>query len=265
MSDVCRTIELITDFRNIGTDNIFKGYLNTNEEIDKVLSITDVKNKDVLTVQGSSDQLFKCLEKDAKSIETFDINYLTKYYFYLKKNYLLAFSKLIDKNTTKAEISFALNFFNKSNPDELEAYVFWNELLKHISNDDFFKFFYVWPHSLELDIEKVKYRLKDFKLYFHLFNIFENTFYPDKKYDVVIMSNIMESLSIESKTAEVLSRVVKPTGEVICTNLSTFNVSEHSLYERARMDENFYYKEGLIIKEEDTNELYQMAYKYVRK
>ena len=57
-------------------------YTRTNENLNLLLKDIEVKNKKVLTVLASSDQLFYFLLKNAKEVETFDINVLTKYFFY---------------------------------------------------------------------------------------------------------------------------------------------------------------------------------------
>lgn len=64
-------------------------YTRTNENLNLLLKDIEVKNKKVLTVLASSDQLFYFLLKNAKEVETFDINVLTKYFFYLRKWNLL--------------------------------------------------------------------------------------------------------------------------------------------------------------------------------
>lgn len=262
-SDVYNTIKLIRVPFWDGIDNIYRPYFNTNEKLDVVYSIAGIKDKDVLCVQASTDHMFKCIENDAKSIDTFDINYLAKYFYYLKKNYLLAFNKNMDGSVTKDELYYVLKCFDTTNKDEEEAYNFWSELFPLISLNDFFSLFYICPNYLDYDIEKIKYIIKNLKLNFHLINVFENAFINDKKYDVVILSNIFESTGILSKSHELLKRIVNPYGEIICSNLATFNVNEHSIYERAKMEEYFYYDKGITVIED--NIPYQIAYKYIKK
>lgn len=60
-------------------------YPFSNENINAAFNNFDLKGKDFLTVLASSDQTFDLYLRGAKSVFTFDINPLTKYYFYLKK------------------------------------------------------------------------------------------------------------------------------------------------------------------------------------
>ena len=79
MNDVNNTLRLLNIYviNNIG--NYGKLYINTNEPIRDVLSICDFNNKKVLTVLASSDQLLAISELNPSTIDTFDINILTKY------------------------------------------------------------------------------------------------------------------------------------------------------------------------------------------
>ena len=61
-----------------------KIYFETNEDLDKIFKDIDFSDKDVLSVLASSDQLFKLNSLDTKSIETFDKNKLTYYYYYFR-------------------------------------------------------------------------------------------------------------------------------------------------------------------------------------
>lgn len=261
--DVESSLDLINyPFLDESTD-CFKMYFNTNEKLDKVFSIVDMKDKNVLTVQASSDQLFKCMEHGAKEIDTFDINYLSKYYFYLKKYYLLEYSDMPHYGDSKLMFLELLKKFNKEDIDELEAFLYWKKLFEYISIEEFYRMFYIYPYYLDYDIDKIKERLENFKLNFNLINMFDNNYYTDKKYDIVIMSNIMESTGVLSKSHKQLERLVVPEGEVLCSNLATYSVLEHSLYERANMDLYFRYNEGL--KEIDDGHDYQLCYKYIRR
>ena len=71
-------------------------YPFTTENINGMFSHFNFKNKDCLSVLGSSDQVFDMYLRGAKSVTAFDINPLTEYLFYLKKSAL-------DANLTKEE------------------------------------------------------------------------------------------------------------------------------------------------------------------
>lgn len=61
-----------------------------NENIKELFSYFDVENKDCLSILGGSDQVLDLFLNGASSITAFDINSLTKYYFYLKKAALIS-------------------------------------------------------------------------------------------------------------------------------------------------------------------------------
>lgn len=65
--------------------NYSKLYRSTNERLSKILSMYDFKDKNVLSVLASSDQLLSSYFLGAKNVDSFDSNVLTFYYFYLRK------------------------------------------------------------------------------------------------------------------------------------------------------------------------------------
>ena len=71
-------------------------YPFTTENINGMFSHFNFKDKDCLSVLGSSDQIFDMYLRGAKSVTAFDINPLTEYLFYLKK-------AALDANLTKEE------------------------------------------------------------------------------------------------------------------------------------------------------------------
>ena len=78
-------------------DDIFDMlYPFTTENINGMFSHFNFKNKDCLSVLGSSNQVFDMYLRGAKSVTAFDINPLTKYLFYLKR-------AALDANLTKEE------------------------------------------------------------------------------------------------------------------------------------------------------------------
>ena len=102
--DIDKVIKIVTGETSC-TDDFAALYKNTNEDLTKILKDIDFKDKKVLTVQASSDQLFSSLILGAKEVDTFDANRLTEYYYYLrkwcleetKKYYLTANDKQLEK------------------------------------------------------------------------------------------------------------------------------------------------------------------------
>lgn len=91
-------------------------FLFTNENISGYLDkMDDLSGKSVLSVAGSGDHAFECLLRDAKSVDTFDVNYLQKHVIELK-------SKMIKHLPYKSFMRF---FFD-------ERYFFDREIIKPI-------------------------------------------------------------------------------------------------------------------------------------
>ena len=117
-----------------------KIYPFSNENIAKCLSNFNLKEKDCLTVLGSGDQALDMFYHNAKTIDAFDINPLTKYYFYLKKaalmsrisyqEYLRFFCyEFYPKHYTENQEAFNEKTFNKLVPYlKDDNYTFWSSL-----------------------------------------------------------------------------------------------------------------------------------------
>ena len=63
----------------------YKIFSQTNENLDALFKNFDFKNKEVLSVLGSSDQMLASYYYGAKSVETFDRNLYAAYYTYFRK------------------------------------------------------------------------------------------------------------------------------------------------------------------------------------
>lgn len=265
MNDVNNTLRLLNIYviNNIG--NYGKLYINTNEPIRDVLSICDFNNKKVLTVLASSDQLLAISELNPSTIDTFDINILTKYYFYLKKWYFLRNHKFISYGLNKEEIRDCLICADLSNLDEFTAYYYWIILFKKITIEEFYDLFYLAYEKFNIgDIEEVEQFYLNYNLNFKLMNIFNNNEFNDK-YDVIVLSNILESLPDGTRLGYILNNMLLPKGEVICSNVATISINENHLYERAQMEDLFEYCDGIWKYDTYLEKDVQVAYKYVKK
>ncbi len=211
-------------------------YIFTNENIKACFNHFDFKNKDVLSVLASSDQVFDMFLRGAKSIDTFDINPLCKYYFALKKAAILALDR-----------ADFINFFSYSNPNFLndfifkeisknlknDNYIFWETLFNHKNKDDLYRLF-------ELDLANQTLYLSDnenYKLLQSKINLLSVRFTNcdiydlinilDNKYDIIYLSNILGRLGFKSNFLNnesmnnfisflnSLSKYLKDNGEII--------------------------------------------------
>ena len=191
-------------------------YPFTNENIKDMFSCFNFKDKECLSILGSSDQVFDMYLRGAKSVTAFDINPLTKYLFYLKRAALRA-------DLTKEEY---LSFFCSSeNYDEFKksfneetftrivpflkgnSYKFWTELYTRYSGykireqDCLFSFDEYKRSTLESIVyylsdewfEKVKEISSSIKITFVNENI--KDLILSKNYDLMYFSNLIQYAS----------------------------------------------------------------------
>lgn len=65
-------------------DNYNSIYFHSNEYLREIFDAVNVEGKDVLTVLGSGDQALYMYDRGAKSVDLYDKNSLTLYYYYLR-------------------------------------------------------------------------------------------------------------------------------------------------------------------------------------
>ncbi len=208
-------------------DNYYKLYYRANENLVDIYLDLDFEDKDVLSVVSSSDQIFTPMLLGAKSVDGFDRNRLTKYYYYLRK-WVIKYNRevypmeLLDGNSEY--LSKLLNKVKVSSNEEADAYRFWNLLLSHGTSFD--SLFYVDDKNKgeTLFEDNVKYlqKLKFDDLNFNNYN-FLNPINSEKKYDYILMSNIIEYCRGEDEryisVRDNLSNLLNDNGIVICSHL----------------------------------------------
>ena len=187
-------------------------YPFTNENIKDMFSCFNFKDKECLSILGSSDQVFDMYLRGAKSVTAFDINPLTKYLFYLKRAALRA-------DLTKEEYLsfFCSSEFKKSFNEETftrivpflkgNSYKFWTELYTRYSGykireqDCLFSFDEYKRSTLESIVyylsdegfEKVKEISSSIKITFVNKNI--KDLLLSKNYDLMYFSNLIQYAS----------------------------------------------------------------------
>ena len=75
---------VVADNKVLESDEYGKMYYRTNEDLVEAYLDTDFQGKEVLSVLASSDQVFTARVLEAKTVDAFDKNRLTLYYFYLR-------------------------------------------------------------------------------------------------------------------------------------------------------------------------------------
>lgn len=252
LSDAIDSCKNVIDNNVKSTRYTGKIYRNTNEILSSILRPEQIKDKDVLSVMASSDQVFSAYYLGAKSVDTFDANLLAYYYFFLKKwnllsngtHYIPADNKLLEKCLSEHDQTI----------EEKRAYIFWKEILKYIKDNSlyyselFYKGSIWWNVPYQNDIEEMKTIISKVSPSYSRFNIYEPVSLP-KQYDVIILSNILEYLYEEDEDLiyyEKLNTVVrnllsllKPEGIVISSNILDYEYANNFIFEKY-----FEYKEG---------------------
>jgi len=193
-------------------------YMFTTENINAVINHLNIYNRTVLTVSSSGDQIFNMLLNKASLVESFDINYFLKYYFYFKEASIrtLNYNEFLDfyflkKVGPNNKVFNDEVFFKKILPSikDNSAKKFWETLFKGYSgkilyNSNLFirnngrKNTYIkcnnYLHN-EANYIALKKLLINYNYIYYQINIFENiTALKNQKYDIIYLSNILDKL-----------------------------------------------------------------------
>lgn len=190
-------------------------YTFTTENINGYIKYFDLKNKSLLTVGSSGDQILNAYFYGARDITLFDINPYAKYYVYLKVAAILSltynefqcffFKRGSDNNSNKDV--FSPNLFNKMKlimkELDYEAFYFFNELFSLYDDDTIriryslfdddeyrnvvIKNFNIYLRNEEL-YNKLKKKLYDIHFKYINGNIFEDNI--NLQYDNIFLSNL---------------------------------------------------------------------------
>lgn len=223
-------------------------YQNTNGDLKNVLSVTDFSDKDVLSVMGSADQVFSAYYLGAKSVDTFDKNRFTYYYFYLKKWCMMKYKNIKIPNDL-GMILEALELCDNSE-EEKNAYSFWRKVIEYciFKNREFSNNRYLfsvsrdgWSVPYFDDEDEMEKIISSKKANFTHCNIFL-PMNCTKQYNIIILSNILEFLREDNIDIVIsnLKKLLKDNGVIICSN-----VCYDKAYEKEQFEANgFLYQSG---------------------
>ena len=188
-------------------------YGYTNEELDLFLPILPIKDKKVLTVASSGDQILSCALNGAKKIDAFDINPFQIYYsklkiaaikalnvkeynnYFFNKDYKSIFSKelykkirlYLDNNTKKFFDELYLNGFE---------YKFENLVCNFILHDQFIK---ELEYTKEDNYDITKDNVNNACINYISCDFFKLHRYLKDVYDVMLFSNMYEWFNFKQK------------------------------------------------------------------
>lgn len=207
-------------------DGYSRIYSKSNENLVEQYKLADFKDKDVLTVLASSDQLLSAYYYGANLVDTFDINRLTIYYYYLRRWSIIYNHELYPNIYNLEHLTNLVNKVIPTTEQEQIAKEYYQNLLATDSNI-YMLFFtnHVQPKGrlpYKTSEEIAEFMKKD--LNFHQYNMFEPQDI-EKKYDIVVLSNIMDwargNSGFISNTCNNLVRITKPSSIILCSNLTS--------------------------------------------
>lgn len=192
-------------------------YFTTTENISLYLDRESYNKDKVLTVLGSGDQTFSLISKGFRSIDTFDINKLEYYVYYLKK----AMIKRLEFETylKVCERFTYLSFFDelkellKKLKDYMpeDVYEYFRMLFEYIEKEENKDLLDLYYETREGDLRAVIPYLRSEETYLDLRKIIDevevNMYFGDarsisselnNKYDLILLSNIADYLGSSS-------------------------------------------------------------------
>lgn len=219
-------------------------YLNSNEQLDSVFTDFDFRDKNIFSVLGSGDQAFHLINRGARRVDLFDINVLTKYYFYLRI-WMIKYLDLFYYNNhlSSSFINQLLEIVTPTNENEKDALYYWKKLMKkNIFNDYEGLIFSRDSVNVKKNYITDLERIKDYisRNDFNISNIdITGDIIPTNKYDYVILSNINEWLFADSYSkiwqyVRNIDDLLCDDGIAICSRLRTDDCDKRarSIFER---------------------------------
>lgn len=216
--------------------NYNRVYYHSNENLKEFFSFVDVKDKDVLSVLASGDQVFHLYDKDAKSVETFDVNRLTFYYYYIR----LWTVKYLGEYYP--EFKFSIGFIKRllgmvkiKTEEEKEAFDYWCKYIDLFNNKISGKMFYrgILEDINRLDdLGKIRDKINN-EFVFYEMNLGDKVLPVNKKYDMVYISNISDYIPHNIKSFEIyrdnLNSLIRDDGTILSVNLRKLGCGENDI------------------------------------
>ena len=270
-------LDYLGDFQTISDSMIDKGFsrfstvfINSNENLSGLFDSFSVVDKNILTVVGSGDQYFWSRFKGAASVDTFDLNRLSIYYLYLRK-WLIKYCDSFYLNIVGTEkissiLPDILSKVKCQSENEFDAFNFWLLFIQNNSNLTFEDFFNLCKCSSSTEISdtsKLGSIISSDDISFFEQDLSGELTIP-KKYDIVIISNILEHLTLNRKKIEAcrdnLYSLLNDGGEAICTYLLTCSFDPPTQFQNDIFREKFDVHD---LYPSDSN--YYVGYSYVKK
>ena len=233
-----------------------KIYPFITENINGYISNFQLKNKSLLTVGSSGDQVLNAIAEGCKDISVIDVNPYTKYYYYLKAAGIIALNKedfFLFFRYKDYPIPFNDNqnvfhkeLYQKISPIlkylDTESFLFWNSLFTKFSGREVRRYLFqadeeqnktITSCNLYLQSEKnyhnLKSNLEKVKPTFIKGNIINHQL--DRNYDNIWLSNIGSYLTEEDiqKVAETFPNHLEDNGQLLISYL--YETTKNTIYQ----------------------------------
>ena len=175
--------------------NYGKIYLHSNELLKGIIPKLKLKNKSVLTILGSSDQLFHFYNGGAERVDAVDINRLAIHYFYLRKwtiKYLNQYYP--DENMSLEFIRNVLAKVVIHSREEEDSLHYWYQFVNEMEQEDTDNLYNSGDNfsiNRLYNFSTLKDKLSNVDIKIFNQNLFGD-FFIDGKYDVIFTSNIAD-------------------------------------------------------------------------
>ena len=207
--------KLFSNFSNI--------YPMTTENIKGTYDLFDLNDKNVLTVTSSGDHILEAALAGAKTIDSFDINYLSEYYYHFKKAIIESYSLDMFKKILFDDIilngiiddKYYANFRDKM---ATKYQMFWDEIIEYsLSNnlalntfmtmgpDPFYLLNYLHKENYDVLKEKLSSVNTGF-IHSDLLHLGKSL---TKKYDFMFFSNIADYIGITKTKQYAATKLMK--------------------------------------------------------
>lgn len=227
-------------------------YPFTTENINGYISKFDLKDKSLLTVGSSSDQVINAVMYDCYNQTVVDICPYTKYYFYLKKAALMSLDYeefeqfLFYKNYFRNKHFFSTSLFNKIKDTlatlDYNSYLFWTTLFSNCSVNRIRERLFTSDTLSTVILKDVNPYLKDEKAYkiasdkiaklqpkFICANMFDAELTGN--FDNIFLSNMAQYYELQDfkKLLDYLDTLLNENGKMLTCYL--YNITKNSKYD----------------------------------
>lgn len=183
-------------------------YFNSNERLNNIFSHFDFNEKEIFSVLGSGDQAFNLINRGASRVDLFDRNNNTFYYFYLRLWAIKYYNLYYFKKWDSATINNLLKMVKPYDANEEIALYFWRWMIKSSQFNNcwyltFIRDYSYMDYNVISDTERLGKLLESKSFKFDNIDLTDKINF-EKKYDYVVLSNIMEWLD-ESDNDHILN------------------------------------------------------------